>query len=394
MRLSTNRMQKYPHRLHSPQLLKSICTLYFGRLLGADIQEFLLKFSPMIFATFSLTLLLLLALAAGAKKLGLLDHPSDRKRHQNPTPLVGGIAIFISIYFINLIFGIWDAEHQVIMASMLAVIFIGVVDDLYQLHSLKKLLAQAFAATLVVLISGLKVTYLGNLLGTGFVSLPSYTHSIFTVIALVGLINAVNMMDGIDGLAGGVSLISLIGFIALSIIIGDHNHLQSALVFSSAITAFLLLNFRFKHHRPAKVFLGDAGCMMLGLILTTLAIDLSKDMVTPVNPIITVWIVALPLMDMARLMWVRKQAGTGMMTSGRDHLHHLLLKNGYSVRQVSLMMMGLQIMFVGVAIVGVINAIPDHLMFYGFILTLIAYSFWVAHLNRATQSHVDKVFNN
>ena len=344
----------------------------------------------LIVATFGVTLALLFLLSILAKKIGLLDHPSDRKRHQSPTPLVGGIAIAVSILLINFYFGFLNSEHEVMMTTMIAVVLVGVVDDYFDLKASRKLIIQIYAASLVVMLGGLKVTYLGNLLGFGSINLPVYMQVLFTVIALVGLMNAMNMIDGIDGLAASISLISIIGFFILSFLINDAYHLQSVMVFGSAVIAFLVLNFRFTDKQRAKVFLGDAGSMLLGFLLTTLAIHLSRDQTIPVTPIAVVWIVALPLMDMARLILTRWKSGSGPMTYGRDHLHHILLKMGYSVRQVVLVMVGLQTAFVVIAIISALYYIPDYLMFYGFIFTLIAYCLGVTWIDRMIEVNGEK----
>jgi UDP-GlcNAc:undecaprenyl-phosphate/decaprenyl-phosphate GlcNAc-1-phosphate transferase len=146
-------------------------------------------------------------------------------------------------------------------------------------------------------------------------------------------------------------------------------------------------NFRFRHDQPAKVFLGDAGSMMLGFYLAILAIHLSEDPATYVNPITAVWVVALPLMDMARVMLKRWRSGLGMMHAGRDHLHHVLRNLGYSVRRVVLLMMLLQAIFIGIALLSVLLAVPDYIMFYGFIATLITYHYVVSQLSRMATGH-------
>lgn len=337
------------------------------------------ELTPIILLSFGLTLCFLFLLVPLSARLGLMDHPSSRKSHPNPTPMVGGLAIFFSVFLLDSLFGLWDEEHRVIMRVMGLVIMIGTADDLMDLSARFKLIAQLFAAILVVLMGSLKVTYLGNLLGTGFLTLPSNTQSFFTVIALVGLMNAMNMLDGEDGLAAGICLVSVAGFSALSVLINDSFHLRSTLIFLAALLAFFLVNFRFSHHHHAKVFLGDAGSMLLGFYLATLAIHISKDATSPVNPVIALWVSALPIMDMASVMLKRWRAREGMMKARQDHLHHVLRNLGYSVRRVVLTMMLLQAVFVGIALAAVLFAVPDYIMFYGFIGTLIIYLSFMAN---------------
>ncbi len=341
----------------------------------------------LIALSFGLTLSLLYVLTPLSARLGLVDQPSSRKSHLNPTPMVGGLAIYIVIFLLDRLFGIWDHEPPVILLAMGFVVLIGMADDYMDLSARFKFVAQLLAAIVVVLVGGLKVTYLGNLLGSGFLSLPSNIQGLFTVIAIVGLMNAMNMLDGKDGLAAGICLVSLAGFSALSILISNNFHLSSALILLAAVFAFLMRNFRFRHDQPAKVFLGDAGSMLLGFYLAILAIHLSEHTTTQVNPITTVWVVALPLMDMARVMFKRWRSGLGMMYAGRDHLHHVLRNLGYSVRRVVLMMMLLQAIFVGIALLSVLLAVPDYVMFYGFIATLIAYHYMVSRLSRMAIGH-------
>jgi UDP-GlcNAc:undecaprenyl-phosphate/decaprenyl-phosphate GlcNAc-1-phosphate transferase len=342
---------------------------------------------PLILGSFGLTLCLLYLLEPLSARFGLVDQPSYRKLHLKPTPMVGGVAIFVSIFLLDSLLGAWGEQYRVVMGVMGLVVLIGMADDMLDLSARFKFFAQLFAAIVVVLVGGLKVTYLGNLLGTGFLHMPSNIQSLFTVIALVGLMNAINMLDGEDGLAAGVCLVSVAGFGVLSIMINDHFHLQSVLIFLAALLAFLIRNFRFRHHQPAKVFLGDAGSMLLGFYLATLAIHITSKVTTPVNPIVAVWVVALPLMDMASVMLKRTRAGVSMMSAGRDHLHHTLRNLGYSVRRTVLIMMLLQAVFVGMALLAVLLAVPDYVMFYGFVGTFIVYHFSVAHLNRIGVGH-------
>jgi UDP-GlcNAc:undecaprenyl-phosphate GlcNAc-1-phosphate transferase len=341
----------------------------------------------LIALSFVLTLSLLFLLTPLSARLGLVDQPSYRKSHLNPTPMVGGLAIYIVILLLDSLFGVWNHEHPAMLLVIGFVVLIGIADDYMDLSARFKFIAELFAAIMLVLMCGVKVTYLGNLFGTGLMSLPSNIQSLFSVIGIVGLMNAMNMLDGKDGLAAGIFLVSLAGFCTLSILIGDTLHLRSAFILMAASFAFLMLNFRFRHDKPAKVFLGDSGSLLLGFYLATLAIHLSGDVKMPVNPITAVWVVALPLMDMANVMLKRWRNGLGMMHAGRDHLHHVLRNLGYSVRRVVMIMMSLQALFVGIALLSVLLAVPDYVMFYGFIATLMAYHFGVNRLSRIAKGH-------
>jgi UDP-GlcNAc:undecaprenyl-phosphate GlcNAc-1-phosphate transferase len=334
--------------------------------------------------SFCFTLLFLNVLEVLGQRIGLVDTPNARKLHTSPTPLVGGLAIFLTMVIMDDQFAIWNKDHQALMSTMTGVMLIGLADDFLGVKARTKLLTQCLAAFYVVLLGGMKVTYLGNLLGTGNILLPAPIQPLFTVIALVGTMNAINMIDGKDGLAAGIALMSSIGFVWLSILISDTYHLQTSLIFISAILAFLLLNFRFNPDKPARVFLGDAGCMMIAFFLATLSINLSQEVRTTVHPITCVWVIALPLMDMARVMVMRLFESKSPMAAGRDHLHHLLLDHGYPLRSAVLMMIALQAVFVGIALLAAYLHTPDYVLFYGFLVTLVGYCLVVTRLQRIT----------
>lgn len=338
-------------------------------------------------AAFGLVLGLLFLLSKFASKIGLIDFPGPRKPHLNPTPMVGGIAILLSLLALDYFFEIWNVEHRFIARIMLVVVLIGVLDDFYSLNARFKFTLQLLVASIVVLMGGLLVTNLGDIIGTGFIFVPIYLQPVFTIVALVGLMNAMNMIDGIDGLAAGLALVSFLGFSVISVLINDFDHLKISVIVFSALFGFFVLNFRFKNDRPAKVYLGDAGAILIGFCLTTLAIHLSSKVLNPVDAIIPVWIVAVPLMDMASLMWFRARRRISVMTSGMDHLHHTLQNLGYSVRQVVLIMMALQALFVTIGILGVFFEIPSYMMFYGFLFTLIIYSIAVKKLQSMANEH-------
>ena len=281
-----------------------------------------------------------LALMPLARRTGLVDRPAGRKQHDGNIPLVGGICIF-------LVFCVATAAQQSVdwplLAALLLLISLGILDDKYDIPALWKLGGQIMAALIVCLGSGVIVNSLGTLpsgneLLLGVLAMP------MTVIALVGLVNAMNMIDGIDGLAGGLALLALAHLVIAMQLIGkpvDPANLAQTLIICGALSGFLILNLGLIPRR--KVFLGDAGSMMLGLFIGVQLIEASqRQPLTGTLPTSLVpWMVAVPVIDTLRLIFTRLRQGRSPLSPDRTHLHHILLDNGLSPRLTLLAILAL-----------------------------------------------------
>jgi UDP-GlcNAc:undecaprenyl-phosphate GlcNAc-1-phosphate transferase len=151
-----------------------------------------------------------------------------------------------------------------------------------------------------------------------------------TVFVVVGTINALNMADGLDGLAAGQALISLLLFLCFALYAGNEPMAARLLTVAAAVAGFMIWNLRFPWQRSARVFLGDAGSMLLGFVIAWTAVRLTQNPAHPVSPVLGPWTIALPLIDCVALIFRRMRQGRSPFSADRDHLHHLLLDAGYS----------------------------------------------------------------
>jgi UDP-GlcNAc:undecaprenyl-phosphate GlcNAc-1-phosphate transferase len=280
-----------------------------------------------------LSAVLVRVLIAPARRVGLVDHPGGRKRHDDETPLVGGLAIFLSFVAVVALSGGIPGGSMSLLAALLVAVAIGVVDDARDVTHRSKFVAQIAAALIIVSGTSVHITHFGDLLGLGNIALDKWSVLV-TVLAIVGMMNAINMIDGLDGLAGSVSLPPLLMYAALAMAHGDGRTAFELLALAGATAGFLFFNLRTPWRKRALVFMGDTGGLVLGLLLAWYSMVLAGAPGGPICPIVAVWILGVPLVDMSSVMLLRVFQGRSPFHADRQHMHYLLLDAGYSVRQV------------------------------------------------------------
>ena len=361
----------------------------FGRsliyLLGFSLVEravlsigFLLMAYPalsiLISFVFSIALIKILNLMAF--RFGLVDSPDARKLHNGQIPLVGGVAIYISIFFACAFHGKWNAELIFYLISSGLLVVVGVVDDYKNISPRSRVVAEIVAACLMVFGAGVSINSFGNILGFGDVPLNSIASPLVTIFAVVALINAINMMDGIDGLAAGVSLISLFSFLWLA---GDtSSRVIPAVYFVSSTAAFLIFNLQLMGARFQKVFLGDAGSMLCGFTLVWLIIRFSQSehfSEPAFKPVTALWIIALPLIDMVCTVIRRLRKNRSPFGADRNHLHHILMYAGLDFRQALFAILLLAGLFNMTGILMLEMRVAESLQFILFIVFFVVYYF-------------------
>ncbi|MDA9010031.1 undecaprenyl/decaprenyl-phosphate alpha-N-acetylglucosaminyl 1-phosphate transferase [bacterium] len=275
-----------------------------------------------------------LILAPVAHKLSLLDKPTERKNHQNVTPLVGGICIFLACGLTLFVFDDMPGQllRPVVVAAALF-LFLGVLDDQFDFKASVKLLAQVTISFVFISSTGLQITDLGSPFGLahsfelGALSVP------FTVIAIVGLVNAFNMIDGCDGLAAGLAALAL-----LAILYFGSTHLEFftenfLLILVVSLTTFLFFNF--VNNPRLKIFLGDGGSLFLGFTISVCLVDFAEGNEQH-SPSTVLWFVAVPIYDFVAVVARRLLLKRNIMAADRSHLHHYLLSFGLSHFQTTM----------------------------------------------------------
>lgn len=287
-----------------------------------------------LFTSLLITFLIVPSIIKVAGIRNLFDIPCERKNHQEAITNLGGIAIFGGILF-SLSF--WSSDKDIVylkyvISSIVIIFFIGLRDDIISINAKKKLFGQILSAFVLVHWADIRITTFYGLFGIGDISIiPSYIFSVFTIIVIT---NAFNLIDGIDGLAAGIGTISSI---VLGYWFASMGSLEYAILASSLAGA--LLGFLWYNRPPAKIFMGDTGSLLVGLILSILAIKfIEMNRVLQLDhprkvfsvPVVTLAILVIPLFDTIRVFTIRILQGRSPLSADRNHIHHLLLSLGFS----------------------------------------------------------------
>lgn len=265
-----------------------------------------------------------------------MDEPGDRSSHLRKIPNLGGIALFYSIGVCAPIFAyeLFDI-YKFLFASLVILLYVGIMDDIVVIRAYKKLIAQILVATIMVLGSDVRIRSLFGLFGV--YELNYFLSVVFSIVTFIILINAFNLIDGIDGLAGGYSVICS-GLFALSYYrLGEYNYplVVFCFVLIGAVLAFLYYNL--SNYRSVKVFMGDTGSMILGFLLAFTAmcfidvfIDKGLQDIPRYHlesaPVIAVAVLILPIVDTLKVILLRLINKKSPFDADKNHIHHQLLK--------------------------------------------------------------------
>lgn len=274
-----------------------------------------------------------------APSIGLVDKPDQRKHHSGSIPLVGGIAILLTLICSLLIWqdstptllGGSSGKLWIFVAAACLVTLLGVVDDMRSVSVFTRFIVEIIAALIVIEGLDLLPLKLGDLLGTGAIYMPHWIAYPFTVIAIFGVINAYNMLDGMDGL---LSVMVLITILAFHLFTGLEPGLVT-ITLCAALSAFLVSNLQVAPYIP-KSFLGDAGSKLLGFIVVSLILAVTTRQISGekyIEPVPALYLVALPLFDMVFITLRRLYGRKSPFAADRTHIHHLMQEFDLSKRR-------------------------------------------------------------
>ena len=265
-----------------------------------------------------------------ARRAQLLDYPGGRKLQSSPVAYLGGLAVAAPITLGSLLVIFTsisiDLKNQFFLGLILpslAIAFVGLLDDLYQLPPWPRFIAQSgvgINTSLMLYLSGSGVKLFDNTWVNGFV----------TSLWVITIINALNFMDNMDGLATCLSIVISFSLFILSYLSGQYLVAALCIALLAACIGFLFWN-----RKPASIYLGDAGALYLGFLLASISIriDVNSDSEL-IRVLVPLLIFAIPVIDITQVVISRVVRGKSPFEGGRDHLSHLLLKRGLSESKV------------------------------------------------------------
>lgn len=273
-----------------------------------------------------------------ANKTGAVDKPDARKVHTKPIPRIGGIGIYLaftlSIIFISIISNFEGETLRTIQGLIISgtiMFLIGIIDDYKNLPAKVKLLGQIIAAAVLVFFFDVRVDFITDLRGGyiyfGFAAVPA------TIFWMVGITNTVNLIDGLDGLAAGVS--GLAATTILLVAMEQHFFLITILTAALAGAAF---GFLFYNTNPAQIFMGDSGSLFLGFMLASISIIGAVKSAATIALIVPILALGIPIFDTTFAILRRYLGGQPIFKPDKGHLHHRLLKLGFTQRQAVFLM--------------------------------------------------------
>jgi UDP-GlcNAc:undecaprenyl-phosphate GlcNAc-1-phosphate transferase len=292
---------------------------------------------------FVLSILITPIIRKFALVIGATDEPNKRKVHQIIMPRLGGLAIFISFMTGFFILRPVNSASFAIIIGCIVIVITGICDDLFELSAKYKLMGQLAASLTVVFLGDLQVVFInlpfGGHLEFGFLSVP------FTVLWIVGITNAINLIDGLDGLAAGVSSIAIITISGMALLQGNLFVGTVGMIVLASTLGFLFYNFH-----PARIFMGDTGALFLGFIISVLSLLGFKN-VTFISFVVPVIILGVPISDTIFAILRRIINKKPLSSPDKFHLHHCMLRIGFSHRQTVLLIYAMSVFFGLVAVI-------------------------------------------
>lgn len=302
-----------------------------------------------------------------ARRVGLVDKPKGRKVHTGHVPLVGGLSIYLSLWLLFILQPHWLPGFSVYMLCITILLVTGVFDDRFDFPVLPRMILQV-AVAVIMIWHGIYMNTLGDIIPGDAIYLGSFGY-VLTILAVVGSINAFNMVDGIDGLLG-----ALAGTVFLSIAIvfymaGQNLIALWCIALLAACIPYIMLNIGIPWGRKFKVFMGDAGSMLIGFTVIWLLLIASQENSAVMHPVTALWLITLPLLDMVRVMMSRLMQGVSPFHPDREHLHHIVMRAGFGAVSTLVILTTLQVVSASFGLILHIYNVPDGLQLFIFILT-------------------------
>jgi UDP-GlcNAc:undecaprenyl-phosphate/decaprenyl-phosphate GlcNAc-1-phosphate transferase len=285
-----------------------------------------------------------------AEQKKLYDVPDERKVHTHAVASLGGVGIFGGFLLASLlsIQGQTNPEFQYFFAAALVIFFLGLKDDLVVLSASKKFIGQMVAASIIIHLGQIRLDSMYGLFG--FEKMDEGFSLALSYLTIIVVINSFNLIDGIDGLAASLGILTMVIFGTYFLVNGPQYQAYALLAYALAgsLVAFLIFN-----HHPAKIFMGDSGSLMVGLINAILVIKFinvahNPSVAVPFTSSVAIGfsILIVPLLDTLRVFSIRILNGRSPFTPDRNHIHHLLLNWGLGHTAVTMVCVTINIGFI------------------------------------------------
>lgn len=285
-----------------------------------------------------------------AKSKKLFDEPDERKVHKAVIPTLGGLGIFAGFIVATLMGAPAVQELQYFAAATIVIFFLGLKDDILVLSANKKFIGQLIAAGIIIKFGNLSINNMYGFLGIG--AIPYFASIVLTVFTVIVITNSFNLIDGVDGLAGSLGFITTLVFGCYFYFADQLPYSVMAFALSGATLGFLIYNFS-----PAKIFMGDTGSLLIGLVNSILVIKFISVAGTVGNvysfqaaPAIGFAVLMIPLFDTLRVFGLRILDRRSPFSPDRIHIHHYLLDLGFSHRKITLTCVSATILFILTAV--------------------------------------------
>ncbi|RYY98964.1 MAG: undecaprenyl/decaprenyl-phosphate alpha-N-acetylglucosaminyl 1-phosphate transferase [Chitinophagaceae bacterium] len=304
--------------------------------------------------SFVLTFLAIPVVMRIAELKKLYDVPDARKLHTKPIASLGGVGIFIGFFLSSLLtVRLQESpEFQYFFAAATVVFFLGIKDDILVLSATKKFIGQVLAAAIIIHLCKVRIDSMHGLFGLW--ELPEAVSLAFSYLTIIVIVNAFNLIDGVDGLAGTLGLLTSCVFGAYFAMVGLSAYAVLSFAVAGSLMAFLIFNYN-----PAKIFMGDSGSLMLGLVNAVLVIKFiavadNPAVAYPIPSSVAVGfaILVVPLTDTLRVFSIRILNGRSPFSPDRNHIHHLLLDRGLNHKYVTFACLLLNMAFISIAYFG------------------------------------------
>lgn len=329
-----------------------------------------------------------------ALEKNLCDQPGERSSHKQPTPSLGGIAMFGAIVFSLVLWTPSSAfnDLQYIFSSFILIFLIGAKDDIAPVAATKKMGAQFIAAAILVFKSKIQLTSLHGLFGSHAI-LPEWLSIVLSIFTIIVIMNAFNLIDGINGLAG--SLVALItGTLGCWFwLANEMAYAVMAFSTTGAVLSFLRYNYS-----PAKIFMGDTGSLILGMICSILIIrfiEFNAHGIYPSAylfnsvPVVAIGIMIIPLFDTFRVFVTRVLKGQSPFKADRRHIHHLLIDLNFSHTQATGILILTNMLFI-MLVFSLDSLLNIHLLLL-LIITLATSSTYFLHKSVVLKNKKEKI---